>query len=99
MSHSTHTIQQALRASPALADLQKRSTLGKQRLAALFQLLPPAITQTLNSGACDEEDWCILVPNAAVAAKLRQWVPAITSTLVQTEQRTVKVRIKIASGA
>lgn len=98
MGKQTHSIQQALQQSEALRTLQARSDLGRQRMAIIDQLLSPVMARQLRSGACDDSDWCILAPNAAIAAKLRQWLPAIAAELIAREHKTVQVRIKVSSA-
>ncbi len=99
MSHRSQTIMEAMSASPTLQALQLRSALGRSRMQVLQQLLPPTLCQQLRHGNCDPTDWCILSPNAAVAAKLRQWLPEINAQLKNTEHREVSIRVKIARNS
>lgn len=95
MSHPSQSIAQALAASSTLQALQANSRLGQQRLALLRQLLDPALTQHLQSGTSDDAQWCILCPNTATAAKLRQWLPLIQQHIQACEQRLVTLRVKL----
>ena len=99
MSLRSHSIQDAVAASPLLQSLRQRSVLGQQRLALLQRLLPPTLTQQLQSGACDDTQWCLLCPNTAVAAKLRQWLPEIEAQLHASEARPLSVRVKVSRAA
>jgi hypothetical protein len=71
----------ALDRSEPLAGLLQRVRDSKARLDALSGLLPPALRAGIRSGPLDDEAWVLLVDNAAVAAKLRQLLPALDAEL------------------
>lgn len=95
MNHRSHSILEAVSASPTLHALQLRSELGSSRMRLLERLLPKALCTQLRSGNCDEADWCILSPSSGIAAKLRQWIPEIEAQLLAQEHRAIQVRVKV----
>jgi hypothetical protein len=84
--------------APTLAHLSQLAQDSQQRLLALKGLLPPPLLASLQGGPVEGSDWCVLVPNSAVGAKLRQFLPAIAAHLrskgwdVQTIRLKVRVR-------
>ncbi len=98
MSTSSKRIADAVNDAPELRLLSQRISLGRQRLACVAQVLPASLTSQLNSGGCDEQSWCILVPNSAVAAKLRQLLPILTQALEHAEGRSIEIRLRVASA-
>ncbi len=91
-------VAQAASHAPTLAQLGRLAQDSQQRLQSLKGLLPPPLLATLQGGAIEGSDWCLLVPNSAVAAKVRQFLPAIAAHLrskgwdVQTIRLKVRVR-------
>ena len=89
------SIDQAVKASPALAHLSERVHTSQQMLAAVAPLMPPGLRQTVQSGPLDQGDWCLLVDNSAAAAKLRQLLPVLQRALGQRGYAVASIRIKI----
>jgi hypothetical protein len=91
-------VAQAASQAPSLAHLSQLAQDSQQRLMALKGLLPPPLLQSLQGGPVDGTEWCVLVPNSAVSAKLRQFLPAMAAHLrskgwdVQTIRLKVRVR-------
>lgn len=79
----SHTlgIGQALAASEPLALLSRRMRESQDRLVAISPLLPPAMRPHVKAGPIDETGWSLLAGNNAVAAKLRQMLPALEAHL------------------
>jgi hypothetical protein len=88
-------IGEALRGSDALERLTSRLRESQQRLADVGAVLPPALRDHVQCGPLDEEGWTLLAANAAVAAKLRNLLPALTQCLQSRgwPQRTLRVKI------
>lgn len=93
--NQTFSLEQAVRASPALAHLSELVRTSQQMLTAVLPLLPPGLRQTVQAGPLDQGDWCVLVDNSAAAAKLRQLLPALQRALGQRGYAVVNIRIKI----
>ena len=74
-------ICQALADSEPLAQLARRMQDSQQRLAAIAPLLPPPMRPYVKAGPIDELSWSLLATNSAVAAKLRQMLPALEAHL------------------
>ncbi|OGB03437.1 MAG: hypothetical protein A3E25_00875 [Burkholderiales bacterium RIFCSPHIGHO2_12_FULL_69_20] len=81
MPSHTLGIGQALAASEPLVMLARRMRDSQDRLAAISPLLPPAMRPHVKAGPIDETGWSLLAGNNAVAAKLRQMLPALEAHL------------------
>ncbi len=98
MTSTTHLglkLATALDRSEPLAGLLQRVRVSKARLDALSPLLPPALRAGIRSGPLDDEAWQLLVDNAAVAAKLRQLLPALEAELRTKGWSKPPIRIKV----
>jgi hypothetical protein len=89
------TLATALDRSEPLGGLMQRVRESKARLAAITPLLPPALAAGVRSGPLDETGWQLLVDNAAVAAKMRQFLPAFDKTLLAAGWSGPPIRIKV----
>ncbi len=85
----------ALDRSEPLVGLLQRVRESQARLEALSRLMPPALRAGIRSGPLDEEAWQLLVDNAAVAAKLRQLLPALEAELRANGWTKPPIRIKV----
>jgi Dna[CI] antecedent, DciA len=85
----------AIAASDSLNSLAARLRESEQRLAAVVPLLPEALARELRPGPIDDEGWSVLVSNAAVAAKLRQWLPRLTEELRARSFRDLPIRVRL----
>ena len=93
--HSAISLDEAARQSPALAQLAERVHASSSRLAAIRPLLPSTLRSAVQAGPIDEEQWCLLVSSNAVAAKLRQLVPALLLHLQANGLAVPGIRIKV----
>jgi hypothetical protein len=91
-------IHQALQGSDALSQLTALSRDSQARLRALQRLLPPPLWAQLSAGPIEADGWCILVSNNAVAAKLRQWIPAMAAHLRTQGWSVNTIRVKVRSS-
>ncbi len=98
MTTPSKCITDAVNDAPELKLLSQRIALGKRRLACIAQVLPASLASHLDSGGCDEQSWCVLVPNNAVAAKLRQMLPLLQQALEREEGTPIEVRLRIANA-
>ncbi len=90
------TLRTALDASEPLARLLQRIAESRARLAAVRDLLPPGLRETVRAGPLDATGWALLAPHSAGAAKLRQLLPIIEDALRDRgwEGTPVKVRVQ-----
>ena len=97
----SHTlgINQALAGSEPLVLLTRRVRESQDRLKAITPLLPPAMRTCVRAGPIDEAAWSLLATNNAVAAKLRQMLPALEAHLRTQGWNGPPLRIKLLSGA
>ena len=75
------TVLQASQDSPTLARLTELSRDSVARLNALDSLIPTALRPAIQAGPIDGDVWCLLLDNNAVAAKVRQLLPALLAQL------------------
>ena len=94
-SRQALSLQQALDASPVLAHLTERVARSQRMLATVQRLLPPGLKTAVRAGPVDGEDWCLLVPHTAGAAKLRQLLPAMRLALAHAGYPVHTLRIKV----
>jgi hypothetical protein len=97
--HHALSLQQASEESPQLADLFARVRDSQARLAAIAPLLPAGLRAGLQAGPVEEDIWCILAQNTAVAAKLRQLTPALLEHLRKRGLGLQGIRIKVLGRA
>jgi len=94
----TQTLEEVVDSAPTLAHLSAMARDTQQRLRAIVPLLPTSLRNAVESGGVDGSTWCLLVPNSAVAAKLRQCVPAMLALLASHGQGVKSIRIKVSQG-
>ncbi len=93
--HYAIPLHQAAEESPTLARLADRVRASSSRLAAIRPLLPAPLRNAVQAGPIDEGQWCLLVSSNAVAAKLRQFVPALQMHLEAQGLAVSGIRIKV----
>jgi hypothetical protein len=89
------TLQQAALGTPTLARLIELGRESSQRLKAIETLLPPSLRAGITAGPIDGSVWCLLVQSNAVAAKLRQLLPALEAHLRSKGCEVTSIRLKI----
>lgn len=89
------TFNDALSESPTMQKLGALISQSQNQLKSISHLLPKFSGRAIQAGPIDEQGWCLLVTNAAIAAKLRQLVPDIERHLAASGIQPAKVRIKI----
>ena len=97
----SHTVDigKALADSEPLAQLARRMQQSQQRLAAIASLLPPAMQTCVKAGPIDELSWSLLASNSAVAAKLRQMLPALEAHLRTKGWDGPPIKVKLLGSA
>ena len=88
-------VAQVVQNAPTLAALSAQAQQGQARLAAIASLLPPALRGVVLSGEAQEDAWCLLVPHASAAAKLRQLLPALAAHLRTKGWPITQIQVKV----
>ncbi len=88
-------LDQALKQAPVLAGLMERVAQSSAMLRHVRPLIPSGIE--VRAGPVEDGQWCLLVSNNAGAAKIRQLVPALTSSLRSAGWPTERIRIKVST--
>lgn len=89
------TLQQAAQEAPTLASLAALARESGQRLEALKSLMPAPMHSAVQPGPIDGDSWCLLVSSNAVAAKLRQLLPAFQAHLRSRGWNVRSIRLKV----
>ena len=90
------SIAQAARGSATLARLADLAQDSARRLQAISPLLPPGLRGALRAGPIEDGSWCLLVSSNAVAAKLRQQLPALLAHLRSHGWEVTSIRLKVS---
>jgi hypothetical protein len=85
----------AMRSSDLIANLREKIAASTERLHAILHLIPPENRKLVAAGPYDERGWCIVVATPAMASKLRQILPSLTTQLKESGLPTSTVRIHI----
>ena len=93
--HHAIPLQQAAQESPTFARLADLIRESSARLQAIKTLLPAPLRASVQAGPIEDGCWCLLVRSNAVAAKLRQLVPAFLVHLNQKNLSVTSIRIKV----
>jgi hypothetical protein len=93
--HQAIPLQQAAQESPTFARLSELIRASSDRLQAIRTLLPAPLRASVQAGPIEDGCWCLLVSSNAVAAKLRQLVPALQAHLSQKGLPVTSIRIKV----
>jgi hypothetical protein len=91
----SQTLSQAVDASPSLAQLAALTHDSQLRLKAIGPLLPNSMRSLVQAGPIEGNTWCLLVPNSAVLAKLRQMLPALCAHLRTKGWDVQDIRLKV----
>ena len=92
-------VGEALEQSAAWSRLSARLQESNARFALVLPLLPAALAAQLRAGPLEEDGstWTLLAANAAVAAKLRQWLPRLEAALAAKGRQGSAIRIRVQS--
>lgn len=93
------TLEQVVDSAPSLAQLSAIARDTQNRLKAIAPLLPVSLRSLIQSGGVEDDAWCLLVPNSAVAAKLRQTLPALCAHLRSKGWNVNTIRVKVKSNS
>ncbi|ARU05943.1 hypothetical protein CCO03_15825 [Comamonas serinivorans] len=95
--HTTVTASNAAEQAPQLRQLLALSAQSNHRLALIRSLLPPTLRNSVRAGPVQDTEWCLLVANASVAAKLRQLTPMLLAHLRTKGESVQTLRIKVST--
>ncbi|MCF8167300.1 MAG: hypothetical protein K9K38_08365 [Rhodoferax sp.] len=93
-NHS-YTVLQATQDSPTLARLSELAMESSARLKSIQSLIPSGLRAAVRPGPIEGTAWCLILDNNAVAAKLRQLVPALQAHLRSKGCEVTAIRLKI----
>ncbi|MFY7980966.1 MAG: DciA family protein [Limnohabitans sp.] len=93
--HQSIPLQQAAQESPTLSLLMGRVRESADRMQAIRSLLPAALRSSVQAGPLEEGCWCLLVSSNAVAAKVRQMLPALQAQLNSQGLGVNAIRLKV----
>jgi len=93
--HHAVSLQQATQDSPALARLTELARDSSARLKAIEPLIPATLRPAIQAGPIDGPVWCLLVSSNAVAAKIRQFLPALEAHLRTKGWEITSIRLKV----
>ena len=96
-SRSATPVQSAMAQSATLSSLMQISQQSQACLASIQALLPLGLSGIVKAGPLDAQGWCLLVPNNAAGAKLRQLVPALSAHLRSHNFPVETIRVKVMS--
>lgn len=93
--HYAVSLQQAAGESPGLARLTGLARESGERLRLCESLIPPMLRARIRPGPVQDAEWCLLVDNNSVAAKLRQLLPALAAHLRSRGRDVQTIRVKV----
>ncbi len=93
--HQSVTLLQASEQSPTLARLGELARESTRRLRAIEPLLPAALRGAVQAGPIEGGQWCLIVDNNSVAAKIRQMLPALQAHLRSGGCEVNSIRLKV----
>jgi hypothetical protein len=92
---NTFTLLQATQDSPTLARLTGLVAESTARLHAIEALIPAALRSAVHAGPIEGTVWCLILDNNAIAAKIRQLVPALEAHLRSKGWEVSAIRLKV----
>ena len=98
ISGKTQSVTQILDSATSLSQLQALARDGQNRLKAILPLLPVSMRSLVQSGGVESDSWCILVPNSAMAAKLRQFLPSLCAHLRTKGWNVQTITVKVSNA-
>lgn len=98
-ANATLPVAHALSQSAPLASLLQRVHESQARYAAVRAALPPGLAAQVRPGPLDGDEWALLVPSGAAAAKLRQCLPQLQAVLREGGWSEIGIRVKVLVGS
>lgn len=93
---SLFSVEEAIRDAPTLTHLRERIHESTARMDIIRPVLPAALRAEVTAGPVDTRGWRLLVPNNAVAAKLRQLKPTLKAALEIAHLPVSEITVKIS---
>ena len=93
----SQTLEQVVDSAPTLAGLSAMARDTQNRLKAITPLLPASLRPHIQSGGVEDDVWCLLAANSAIAAKLTQTLPALCAHLRTKGWNVNTIRVKVKS--
>jgi hypothetical protein len=94
-NHRSVSALQAAHESPTLSHFAALAKESNARLKSLEGLIPGVLLKNIKAGPIDGSTWCLLLDNNAVAAKLRQLMPALQAHLRSKGWEVTSIRLKV----
>ncbi|WP_296509215.1 DciA family protein [Rhodoferax sp.] len=94
-NHRSITALQAAHESPTLSHLAALAKESSARLQSLQGVIPSPLLRYIKAGPIEGSTWCLLLENNAVAAKLRQLMPALQAHLRSKGWEVTSIRLKV----
>ena len=94
-SHTMLSLEQAFDSAPSLASLQKRIRDSQRCLEWIQTTLPLGLRKQVKAGPIQGTEWCLLVSNGSVSAKVRHLVPVLLAVLIENGAQISAIRIKV----
>lgn len=100
MNRRNHAISllQATQDSPTLGRLAELAADSTARLKSIQPLMPAALRGAVRAGPIDGPVWCLILDNNAVAAKMRQLLPALEAHLRSKGWEVNSIRLKVQTA-
>lgn len=86
-------IAQAIEGAPALSHLSDLVKKSSAMLGDVRALIPPNLK--VHAGPIQDQQWYLLVEGSAAAAKLRQLLPVLQSSLKRQGWQVEQIKIKV----
>jgi hypothetical protein len=93
------TLLQATQESPTLAHLAALAMESSARLRSVENLIPMGLRSAVRPGPIEGSAWCLILDNNAIAAKIRQLLPAIESHLRTNGCDVSSIRLRVQKSA
>ena len=93
--HHAVTLLQATQQSETLSQLCNLASESALRLKSIESLLPGSLRAAVHPGPIEGPVWCLLLDNNAVAAKIKQLVPALQAHLRSKGWEVTAIRLKV----
>ena len=93
--HHSVTVLQAGQNSPTFARLMDLAKDSTARLKSIEPLIPTALRSAVKAGPIEGNVWCLILENNAVAAKIRQVLPAFLAHLRVKGWEINSIRLKV----
>lgn len=96
--HQPVSLEQAAQEAPVLGQLMRQIQLSQVYARSIAELVPTALRPFVSYGAVEDGEWCVLVPNSAAAAKVRQLLPLWQAHLRQQGLEVQRIRLRVQGG-